>query len=65
MATSTTLEAAAVGTRAAQVLLAIQQHPGYERLTSSSMKYSSCWATFTGYPKRAELRLMQHYASSA
>lgn len=50
MATSTTPEATAVGERAAQILRAMQEHPGYERLTSSSMKYSSCWATFTGYP---------------
>ncbi|MET9263752.1 hypothetical protein [Amycolatopsis sp. NPDC004079] len=50
MATSTTPEATAVGERAAQILRAMQAHPGYERLTSSSMKYSTCWATFTGYP---------------
>lgn len=55
MATSTTMpDAAAVGNRAAEILQEIQAHPGYERLTSSSMKYSSCWATFTGYPLVSE-----------
>lgn len=39
-----------VGERAAQILGAMQDHPGYHRLRSSSMKYSTCWATFTGYP---------------
>jgi len=28
----------------------MQAHPGYQRLRSSSMKYSTCWVTFTGYP---------------
>ncbi|MFC7483065.1 hypothetical protein ACFQX7_27940 [Luedemannella flava] len=28
----------------------MQAHPAYERLRTSSMKYSTCWATFTGYP---------------
>ncbi|WP_410570416.1 hypothetical protein [Amycolatopsis sp. cmx-4-61] len=55
MATSTTMpDAAAVGDRAAEILRAMQNHAGYERLTSSSMKYSSCWATFTGYPLVSE-----------
>lgn len=48
--TTTTLDATDVGRRAAEILDAIQAHPAHERLRSSSMKYSSCWATFTGYP---------------
>lgn len=44
------LTPAQVGTRAAEILNAIRQHPTWDRLTDSSMKYSSCWATFTGYP---------------
>jgi len=43
-------EAAAVGRRAAEILDRMRQHPTFDRLHSSSMKYSSCWATFTGYP---------------
>ncbi|MEU4593705.1 MULTISPECIES: hypothetical protein [Micromonospora] len=43
-------EPAEVGRRAAEILDLITQHPSAERLRSSSMKYSSCWATFTGYP---------------
>ncbi len=43
-------EPAQVGDRAAQIMRAMQAHPGYDRLRSSSMKYSTCWATFTGYP---------------
>ncbi|MCZ7424130.1 hypothetical protein O7607_00155 [Micromonospora sp. WMMA1949] len=43
-------EPAEVGRRAAEILGLITQHPSSERLRSSSMKYSSCWATFTGYP---------------
>lgn len=39
-----------VGPRAAQILDAMHDHPGYERLRNSSMGYSTCWATFTGYP---------------
>lgn len=50
MTTTTMPEAAQVGERAAQILRAMQAHPGYERLRSSSMRYSTCWATFTGYP---------------
>jgi hypothetical protein len=50
MRTTTMPEAARVGERAAQILRAMQAHPGYQRLRSSSMKYSTCWATFTGYP---------------
>jgi hypothetical protein len=39
-----------VGGRAAEVLQAMHQHPEWERLTTSSMKYSPCWATYTGMP---------------
>ncbi|MCY1141472.1 hypothetical protein OWR29_26040 [Actinoplanes sp. Pm04-4] len=45
-----TLDPNTVGPRAAEILNAIKAHPLYERLTGSSMKYSTCWATFTGYP---------------
>jgi len=55
--TTTTLDPSEVGRRAAEILNGIQAHPGYERLTSSSMKYSTCWATFTGYPVVAEWSL--------
>ncbi|PWR14856.1 hypothetical protein DKT69_13980 [Micromonospora sicca] len=49
--TSTTMpECAAVGQRAAEILDRMKEHPAHDRLHSSSMKYSSCWATFTGYP---------------
>lgn len=44
------LTAAHLGRRAAQILESIRSHPDYERLTGSSMRYSTCWATFTGYP---------------
>ena len=50
MAPRTMPEPAEVGRRAAEILDLITQHPSSERLRSSSMKYSSCWATFTGYP---------------
>ncbi|MFF4879469.1 hypothetical protein [Micromonospora sp. NPDC000668] len=50
MASSQMPEATAVGRRAAEVLDRMRQHPAFDRLHSSSMKYSSCWATFTGYP---------------
>jgi hypothetical protein len=50
MATIPMPEPARVGARAARILEAMQAHPGYDRLSSSSMKYSTCWATFTGYP---------------
>jgi hypothetical protein len=39
-----------VGEQAAQIVRAMQAHPGYERMRSSSMRYSTCWAMFTGYP---------------
>jgi hypothetical protein len=50
MAETITPEPAQVGERAAQIMRGLQAHPGYERLRSSSMKYSTCWATFTGFP---------------
>jgi hypothetical protein len=52
-----TLDPARVGARAAQILAAMREHPAWERLNSSSMKYSSCWATFTGYPAIARWSL--------
>jgi hypothetical protein len=39
-----------VGARATEILDAMREHSAWDRLTSSSMRYSSCWATFTGYP---------------
>jgi hypothetical protein len=57
MTSATQLDPAEVGGRAAEILDAIQAHPGYERLRGSSMKYTSCWATFTGYPLVAEWSL--------
>jgi len=49
----------AVGERAAQIFDAMRAHPGWERLNGSSMRYSSCWATFTGYPTIARWSLDQ------
>lgn len=43
-------EAAAVGRRAAEILDDVRKHPAFDRLHSSSVKYSDCWATFTDYP---------------
>ncbi|MFB9238373.1 hypothetical protein ACFFWC_22930 [Plantactinospora siamensis] len=58
MTTTVRMPAAdAVGARAAQILDAMQSHPGWERLNGSSMKYSTCWATFTGYPTVAQWSL--------
>lgn len=48
--TPTTLDPAAVGTRAAEILSQMQAHELWERFTTSSMKYSPCWATYTGMP---------------
>lgn len=45
----TSLDVQAVGARAAQIFTAIQQHPLYERLTTSSLAYTECWFTGTGY----------------
>ncbi|WP_346535603.1 hypothetical protein [Micromonospora sp. DPT] len=50
MTLETMPECTAVGQRAAEILDRMKEHPAYGRLNSSSMKYSSCWATFTGYP---------------
>lgn len=47
---ATQLAPEAVGHRAAEILAAMRAHPDYKRLSGSSMKYSTCWATFTGYP---------------
>jgi hypothetical protein len=50
MTTTTMPDAARVGERAAQIMRAMQAHRSHDRLRSSSMRYSTCWATFTGYP---------------
>ncbi|MDZ5447067.1 hypothetical protein U2F26_30845 [Micromonospora sp. 4G57] len=50
MTSETMPECTAVGQCAAEILDRMEEHPAYDRLHSSSMKYSSCWATFTGYP---------------
>ncbi|MGC4815710.1 hypothetical protein ACLQ29_34875 [Micromonospora sp. DT228] len=50
MTSSSMLEAGEVGRRAAEILYKMQAHLVYGRLQSSSTKYSTCWATFTGYP---------------
>ncbi|MEV4384292.1 hypothetical protein AB0J68_00970 [Micromonospora sp. NPDC049580] len=50
MTISSMPEVGEVGRRAAEILDKMQEHPAYGRLQSSSMKYSTCWATFTGYP---------------
>ena len=39
-----------VGSRAAQILDAVRDHPDWDRLSSSSMRFSACRVTFTGYP---------------
>ncbi|MFI7523975.1 hypothetical protein [Micromonospora globbae] len=59
MANSSMPEAAAVGRRAAEILDDMRQHPSFDRLHSSSMKYSDCWATFTGYPAISRWSLEQ------
>ncbi|MFI5938128.1 hypothetical protein [Actinoplanes sp. NPDC051494] len=46
----TMLDVQQVGDRARQIHEAITNHPQYGRLTTSSMKYSPCWATYTGFP---------------
>ncbi len=43
-----------VGERAAVILDAIEAHPEFGRLRTSTLKYPDCWATFTGYPLVAE-----------
>ncbi|MDG4795105.1 hypothetical protein [Micromonospora sp. WMMD1082] len=58
MTTTVRMPAAeAVGRRAAQILDMMREHPGWERLNGSSMRYSTCWATFTGYPTVAQWSL--------
>lgn len=52
-----TLDPAAVGTRAAEILSQMQAHPLWERFTTSSMKYSPCWATYTGMPSISKFDL--------
>ncbi|MBM0230454.1 hypothetical protein JNW91_00350 [Micromonospora sp. STR1_7] len=50
MTSSSMPEVAEVGRRAAEIVDKMQAHPAYGRLQSSSMRYSTCWATFAGYP---------------
>jgi hypothetical protein len=50
MANSSMPAAPEVGGRAAEILDQMKRHPAFDRLNSSSMRYSTCWATFTGYP---------------
>lgn len=40
----------AIGPQAAALLDAIEMHPLFPRLRTSTLKYPECWATFTGYP---------------
>lgn len=44
-----TPDAQQVGPRADQILTAIQTDPEYRRLEESSLKYTDCWKTFSGY----------------
>ncbi len=44
----------AAGERAAVILDAIEAHPEFARLRSSTLAYPECWASFTGYPLIAE-----------
>lgn len=50
MDTTTKLDPTTVGLRSAEILEQMQAHPLWERFTTSSMKYSPCWATYTGMP---------------
>lgn len=38
-----------VGQRASEIFAAIQADPEYRRLEDSSLKYTDCWKTFSGY----------------
>src|SRR5262245_40586778 len=42
------------GRRAAEILDAVEAHPLFERLRTSTLAYPTCWATFTGYPLISE-----------
>jgi len=46
-----------VGGRAAAILAASRSDLDFERLTSSTSLYASCWSTFTGYPIVCEFDL--------
>ncbi|MGH8879272.1 MAG: hypothetical protein ACRD0P_18335 [Stackebrandtia sp.] len=48
--TPTRPNAVAIGKRAAEIHTAIETDGEFDRLTSSSLKYADCWASFTGYP---------------
>jgi len=51
------LDPAAVGARAAEILTQMRSHHLWERFTTSSMKYSPCWATYTGMPSISKFDL--------
>jgi len=51
------LDPAAVGARAAEILTQLRSHHLWERFTTSSMKYSPCWATYTGMPSISKFDL--------
>lgn len=57
MANSPMPAATVVGRRANVILDRMREHPTFGRLHSSSMRYSTCWATFTGYPAISEWSL--------
>ena len=46
-----------LGERAAAMMCKIEKNEGYDRLIGSAMLYSTCWATFTGYPLVAKWSL--------
>ncbi|GAA2915132.1 hypothetical protein Acy02nite_91670 [Actinoplanes cyaneus] len=48
---------AVVGKRAAEVLTAVFNSDDFDRLRKSSLYYTDCWATFTGYPLIAKWSL--------
>ena len=50
-------EPARVGERARAILVTVEDHPLYKRLTGGGMRYADCWATFTGYPQVSEWSL--------
>jgi hypothetical protein len=55
--TTAILDVTQVGQRAAQIHAALRTHELFDRLTKSSMKYTPCWATFTGMATVTEFNL--------
>lgn len=51
---TTDLDVQAVGEQAARIFAGIQAHELYERLTQSSLFYTDCWFTNTGYATVSE-----------